>query len=106
MKRSRYSATMSRCFGSSNQSRDRKRRAGRAEAGLSDAMSHYSLGQAGHIDAGAEETAGQRLLPAFLGAERDVRGGDVKGSQIVAAESRLGHRGAGQAKCLQQLALR
>src|SRR5690349_10179829 len=98
---------MSRCFGSSNQSRERKRRAGRAErsgAGLSDAMSHDSLGQSGHVDARAEQAAGKRLLLALFGVERDVRGGDVESTKIVTAEGGLGHGGAGQAQRLQQLA--
>src|SRR5689334_1782934 len=100
MKRSRYSATMSRCFGSSNQSRERKRR-----WGLSEAMRNDSLWQSGHVDSDAEQAAREWLLFALLGIERDMRGGDVERPKIVAAERRLGHGRAGQPQRRQQLAL-
>src|SRR6187549_2001089 len=100
MKRSRYSATMSRCFGSSNQSRERNRR-----WGLSDAMRNDSLWQAGHVDLHAEQAAREGLLLALLGVERNVRRGDVERPQIVTRERRLGHGGAWQAHRRQQFAL-
>src|SRR5262245_56398232 len=102
MKRSRYSATMSRCLGSSNQSRDRKRREGFA----SDAMGHNSLWEPRHVDSYTEQAARQRLCLPFRGVERDMRGGDVKSTQIVVAESRLGDGRAGQIQFRQQLAPR
>src|SRR5688572_20834422 len=102
MKRSRYSATMSRCLGSSNQSRDRKRREGFA----SDAMGHNSLWKPRHVYAYTEQAASQRLCLPFRGAERDMRGGDVKGAKIVVAERCLRDRRAGQIQLRQQLAAR
>src|SRR5690349_16902938 len=95
MKRSRYSATMSRCFGSSNQSRERKRRRGWTR--VSEAMRNDSLRQPGHGDSRTEQSTGERLLPALLRRQRDMRRGDVKRLQIVARERGLGDRGAGQA---------
>src|SRR5688500_2615518 len=98
MKRDRYNATMSRCLGSSNQSRERKRREGFA----SDAMGHNSLWKARNVDTCPEQPACQRLLLAFFRVERDARGGDVKGLQIIAAEGGLCHGRAGQAQCAEQ----
>ena len=66
MKRSRYSATMSRWSGSSNQSRERKRRAGRVE---SDAMRDLALRQARYVNPNAEQSARERLLRALPRAE-------------------------------------
>src|SRR5690349_905580 len=100
MKRSRYSATMSRCFGSSNQSRDRNRRGGRSEA-----MRNDSLWQTRYVDSYAEQSARERLLLALLGVERDMRGGDVERPQVIAAERRLRHGGAWQTQRCQQFAL-
>src|SRR4051812_11874103 len=88
---------MSRCLGSSNQSRERKR-------GLSDAMGHDFLRKTGHVNPYAEQSAGQRLMASFLGIERDVRGGDVQGAEILVTERRLGDRRAGQAQGAQQFA--
>src|SRR6187200_573038 len=105
MKRSRYSATMSRCFGSSNQSRERKRRCFDGVC-ASDAMRHDSLWQSRHVDSRAEQATGERLLPALFCIERHVRGSDVKRLEIVACEGRLGDRGTRQSNGLQQLALR
>src|SRR6187399_1254749 len=99
MKRSRYSATMSRCFGSSNQSRERKRRLGRPRElamalGLaSDAMSDHSLRKTRDIDASAEQSAGEWLLEQLIGVEAHAGAGDVKGLQIRSAECRLGDVG-------------
>src|SRR6185295_15838599 len=101
MKRSRYNATMSRCLGSANQSRERKRR-----LGVSDAMGHDSLRKSRHVDARAEQSTGERLRFPFLGAERDMRGSDVKGLEIVVTEGGLGDGGAGQAQRTEQRALR
>src|SRR6186997_2031152 len=103
MKRSRYSATMSRCFGSSNQSRERKRRDCFCRVS-SDAMGHNSLRQSRHVYACAEQTTGERLCFPFLGAERNVRGGDVQSLQVIVTKGRLGDGGAGQLDLAQQLA--
>ena len=104
MKRSRYSATMSRCFGSSNQSRERKRR---LVAWMVCQMPCDTIpcGSPGHVDANAEQAAGERLLLALFRIERDMRGGDVKRPQIVAGEGRLGHRGARQSQGLTAIRL-
>src|SRR6478735_2848655 len=104
MKRSRYSATMSRCFGSSNQSRERKRRC--CVDDLSDAMRHDSLWQSRHVDPRAEQAAGERLLPTLFCIECNVRGSDVKRLEVVACEGCLGDRGTRQSNGLQQFALR
>src|SRR6478735_6616469 len=90
---------MSRCFGSSNQSRERNRRWGL------EAMRNDSLWQSWHVDANAEQSARERLLLALFRVERDVGGGDVERAQIVAGERRLGHGRAGQADARQQFAL-
>src|SRR5678815_722424 len=94
---------MSRCLGSSNQSRERNRRWGKRTV-ASDAMGHNSLWQAGHLDARAEQAAGQRLLLAFLGVERHVRRGDVKRLQVVVTERGLGDGRAGQVDLADQFA--
>src|SRR5690349_7869013 len=100
MKRSRYSATMSRCFGSSNQSGDRTRGGSRAEA-----LRRESLWPSRYVDSSAEQSARARLLLALLGVERDMRGGDVERPQVIAAERRLRPGGAWQAQRCQQFAL-
>src|SRR5688572_15900801 len=105
MKRSRYSATMSRCFGSSNQSRERKRRFGRPLL-ASDAMSHDSLGKSGDVDTRAKQSTRERLLQPLFGVEAHAGAGDVEGTQVRAAERRLGHVGDRQFECAQQFALR
>src|SRR3954467_6072908 len=94
---------MSRCLGSSNQSRERKRRWCKRTA-ASDAMGHNSLWQAWHVDARAEQPTGQRLLLALLGIERHVGGSDVQGLQVVVTERGLGDGGAGQVDLAEQFA--
>src|SRR3954470_2412131 len=96
MNRSRYSATMSRCLGSANQSRDRKRI-------FSDAMGHDFLWKSRHVNPYLEQSPGQWLLTALLGTERDVRGCDVQSPQIVTSKRCLGDGGAGQAESAEQL---
>src|SRR5688572_32275505 len=96
MKRSRYNATMSRCLGSSNQSRERKRRL--------DSMGDNSLWKSRHVDTCAEQATGERLCFPFLGAERDVCGSDVQSLQIIVGKGRLGDGGTGQLYLAQQFA--
>ena len=67
-------------------------------------MGHDFLWQSRHVDARPEQSASQRLLLAFFGIERDMRGSDVKSLQIFITKSRLGDSRAGQAQRTQQLA--
>src|SRR5262245_470874 len=85
MKRSRYSATRSRWAGSSNQSRERKRRLGVR----SEAMRDNALRQPRYVNAHAEQTPGIRLLFALLVRKAFPGGGDVERAQILAAERRF-----------------
>src|SRR5262245_61618664 len=101
MKRSRYSATMSRCFGSSNQSRERKRRLGRPLL-ASDAMSDDSLGKSGDVDAHLEQSARERLFLQLFAVEAHPGAGDVESAQVRSAERRLGHVRDRQAQGAQQ----
>src|SRR5512143_3476314 len=89
MKRSKYSATMSRWAGSSNQSRERKRRLGVR----SEAMRDDALRQPRYVNAYAEQTSGNRLLFALLVRKAFPRGGDVERAQVFAAERGLGDVG-------------
>src|SRR3569833_378681 len=89
MKRSRYSATMSRWAGSSNQSRERKRRLGVR----SEAMRNDALRGARYVNAHTAQAAGSRLLLALLVRKTFPRGGDVERAQVFAAECSLGDVG-------------
>src|ERR1700761_8816331 len=96
---------MSARWGASNQSWERKRRAGGLEAGLvSSVKAQLSLRQAGNIDGQAEQAAGQGLGVAPGRVEALPGGGGVDGLQVVAAEGRLGDVGAGETHLGQQLA--
>src|ERR1041385_8317385 len=102
MKRSRYSATRSRWAGSSNQSRERKRRLGVR----SEAMRDDALRQPRYVHAYAEQTSGIRLLVALLVREPFPRGGDVERAQIFAAERRFGDIGHRHGELRDLLAVR
>src|SRR6185295_1535055 len=87
MNRSRYRATMSRWSGSSNQSRERKRRFG----GELESMPDCALRQPGCVYSHAEQATGARLFRVVLLREPFPGGGDVERAQVCAAEGLLGH---------------
>src|SRR5262245_40599543 len=89
MNRSRYSATMSRWAGSSNQSRERKRRLGVR----SEAMRDDALRKPRYVNAYAEQTSGIRLLFALCVRKTLPGRGDVERAQVFAAECGFGDVG-------------